>query len=88
MGHVMESLCATSSFQHCNSAYVDSTIFMQDGASLHIATPVNQLLTKHFGNGRIFTCHFPTAWPPLPYLNLRLLAVGVTIKDASNGVRL
>ncbi|GBN77327.1 hypothetical protein AVEN_215415-1 [Araneus ventricosus] len=49
---------------------VDSTIFMQDGAPLHIATPVKQLLNLHFGNDRITGRHFPTAWPPRsPYLN-------------------
>ncbi|GBL88979.1 hypothetical protein AVEN_255144-1 [Araneus ventricosus] len=49
---------------------VDSTIFMQDGAPPHIATPVKQLLNLHFGNDRTISCHFPTAWPPrLPVLN-------------------
>ncbi|GBL94656.1 hypothetical protein AVEN_83973-1 [Araneus ventricosus] len=38
--------------------------FMQDGASPHIETPVKQLLNLHFGNGRITSRHFPTAWPP------------------------
>ncbi|GBM69974.1 hypothetical protein AVEN_142995-1 [Araneus ventricosus] len=37
---------------------------MQDGAPLHIATPVKQLLNLHFGNDRIISRHFPTAWPP------------------------
>ncbi|GBM14879.1 hypothetical protein AVEN_28603-1 [Araneus ventricosus] len=32
---------------------VDSTIFMQDGAPPHIATPVKHLLKLHFGNDRI-----------------------------------
>ncbi|GBM91339.1 hypothetical protein AVEN_21171-1 [Araneus ventricosus] len=53
---------------------VDSTIFMQDGAPLHIATPVKQLLNLHFGNGRIISHHFRTAWPPRSE-PLRLLAV-------------
>ncbi|GBM75493.1 hypothetical protein AVEN_183809-1 [Araneus ventricosus] len=43
---------------------VDSTIFMQDGAPPHIATPVKQLLNLHFGIDRIISRHFPTAWPP------------------------
>ncbi|GBM40785.1 hypothetical protein AVEN_80795-1 [Araneus ventricosus] len=43
---------------------VDSTIFMQDGAPPHIATPVKQLLNLHFRNNRISSRHFPTAWPP------------------------
>ncbi|GBM36093.1 hypothetical protein AVEN_179092-1 [Araneus ventricosus] len=43
---------------------VDSTIFIQDGAPPHIATPVKQLLNLHFGNDRIISHHFPTAWPP------------------------
>ncbi|GBO19947.1 hypothetical protein AVEN_10826-1 [Araneus ventricosus] len=37
---------------------------MQDGAPPHIATPVKQLLNLHFGNGRIISRRFPTAWPP------------------------
>ncbi|GBM77343.1 hypothetical protein AVEN_2176-1 [Araneus ventricosus] len=43
---------------------VDSTIFMEDGAPFHIATPVKQLLNLHFGNDRIISRYFPTAWPP------------------------
>ncbi|GBM41523.1 hypothetical protein AVEN_32328-1 [Araneus ventricosus] len=43
---------------------VDSTIFAQDGASPHIATSVKQLLNLHFGNDRIISRHFSTAWPP------------------------
>ncbi|GBN93660.1 hypothetical protein AVEN_24970-1 [Araneus ventricosus] len=43
---------------------VDSTIFMQDGAPPHIATPVKQLLNLHFGNDRINSHNFATAWPP------------------------
>ncbi|GBN00627.1 hypothetical protein AVEN_199877-1 [Araneus ventricosus] len=43
---------------------VDITIFMQGGAPPHIATAVKQLLNLHFGNDRIISRHFPTAWPP------------------------
>ncbi|KFM74594.1 hypothetical protein X975_20604, partial [Stegodyphus mimosarum] len=43
---------------------VDRTIFMQDGAPPHIATLVKQLLISHFGDDRIISRHFPTAWPP------------------------
>ncbi|GBN03483.1 hypothetical protein AVEN_146126-1 [Araneus ventricosus] len=43
---------------------VDSTIFMQNGAPPHIATPVKQLLNMHFGIDRIIIRHFPTAWSP------------------------
>ncbi|GBM41710.1 hypothetical protein AVEN_173115-1 [Araneus ventricosus] len=44
---------------------------MQDGAALHIATAVKQLLNLHFGNNRIISRHFATAWPPRsPDLNL------------------
>ncbi|GBL95165.1 hypothetical protein AVEN_110553-1 [Araneus ventricosus] len=43
---------------------VDSTIFMQDGAPLHITTPLKQLLNLHFGNDRIIRHHFQIAWPP------------------------
>ncbi|GBM87610.1 hypothetical protein AVEN_119538-1 [Araneus ventricosus] len=49
---------------------VDSTIFMQDGAPPHIATPVKQLLNLHFGDERIISRYFPTAWSQLsPDLN-------------------
>ncbi|GBN90917.1 hypothetical protein AVEN_239312-1, partial [Araneus ventricosus] len=37
---------------------------MQDGAPPHIAATVKQLLNLHFGNGRIISRHFLTAWPP------------------------
>ncbi|GBM04510.1 hypothetical protein AVEN_197911-1 [Araneus ventricosus] len=53
---------------------VDSTIFMQCGAPPHIATPVKQLLNLHFGNDRIMSRNFPTAWAPRspdPVANLR-----------------
>ncbi|GBM23639.1 hypothetical protein AVEN_117389-1 [Araneus ventricosus] len=43
---------------------VESTIFMQDGAPPHIATPLKQLLNLHFRNDRIISRHFPTTWPP------------------------
>ncbi|GBM18817.1 hypothetical protein AVEN_203096-1 [Araneus ventricosus] len=43
---------------------LDSTIFMQDCAPPHIATPVKQLLNLHFGNDRIISRHFQTARPP------------------------
>ena len=43
---------------------------MQDGASAHIARCVKQLLRSHFGNERIISRQFPTAWPPRsPNLN-------------------
>ncbi|GBL93012.1 hypothetical protein AVEN_54648-1 [Araneus ventricosus] len=37
---------------------------MQDGPPPHIATPVKQLLNLHFGNDRIISPYFSTAWPP------------------------
>ncbi|GBM31259.1 hypothetical protein AVEN_167210-1 [Araneus ventricosus] len=37
---------------------------MQDGAHPNIAAPVKHLLSLHFGNDRIISCHFPTACPP------------------------
>ncbi|GBM42884.1 hypothetical protein AVEN_245708-1 [Araneus ventricosus] len=43
---------------------VDSAIVMQDGSPPHIATPLKQLFNLHFGNDRISSRHFPTAWPP------------------------
>ncbi|GBN71924.1 hypothetical protein AVEN_250459-1 [Araneus ventricosus] len=89
MGHVMNLFCVTSSFQHCNSAFVcvDSTIFMQDGAPPHIATAVKQLLNLHFGNDRIISRHFPTAWPPRsPDLNPCNFWLWGYLKDVLCGV--
>ncbi|GBO27846.1 hypothetical protein AVEN_29604-1 [Araneus ventricosus] len=43
---------------------VDSTIFMQDDSPPHITTPVKQLLNLQFGNDRIISRHFSTAWSP------------------------
>ncbi|GBO09608.1 hypothetical protein AVEN_138185-1 [Araneus ventricosus] len=51
------------------SGCVDSTIFMQDVIPLHIATTAKKLLNLHFGNGRIISHHFQTAWPRSPDLN-------------------
>lgn len=42
---------------------LDSTVFMQDGATPHIATQVKDLLQRTFGNDRIISRNFPTAWP-------------------------
>ncbi|GFU19183.1 uncharacterized protein TNCV_4397671 [Trichonephila clavipes] len=41
----------------------DGIIFMQDGASPHIANPVKQLLKEHFINARFISLshYFPTA---------------------------
>lgn len=44
---------------------LDSIIFMQEGAPLHIANRVKQLCRRHFGNAKIISCHFPTVWPAL-----------------------
>ncbi|GFU87170.1 uncharacterized protein TNCV_1113801 [Trichonephila clavipes] len=50
--------------------FVDGIIFKQDGALSHIANPVKQLLTEHFGNAEFISCQFPTAWlPRSPDLN-------------------
>ncbi|GFV15145.1 uncharacterized protein TNCV_4327921 [Trichonephila clavipes] len=46
-------------------------LFMQDGAPLLFANPVKQLLKEHFINNRVFSRHFPTAWP-LRSLDLNL----------------
>ncbi|GBL74765.1 hypothetical protein AVEN_243630-1 [Araneus ventricosus] len=43
---------------------VDSAIFLQDGAPPHIATPVKELLNLHFGNDRIISHYFTTAFQP------------------------
>ncbi|GBM90436.1 hypothetical protein AVEN_124684-1 [Araneus ventricosus] len=59
---------------------------MQDGAPPHIATPVKQLLNLHFGNDRIISGHFPTAWPPRsPDLNLCDLYLWGYLKDTEHG---
>ncbi|GBL90474.1 hypothetical protein AVEN_179404-1 [Araneus ventricosus] len=64
----------------------DSTIFMQDGAPPHIATPLKQLLNLHFGNDRIISCHFPTAWPPQsPDLNPCYFWLWSYLKDVVHG---
>ncbi|GBM36494.1 hypothetical protein AVEN_249684-1 [Araneus ventricosus] len=69
--------------------YMDSTIFMQDGAPTHIATPVKQLLNLNFGNDRIISRHFPTAWPPRsPDLNPCVFWLRGYLKDVVYGVRL
>lgn len=39
-----------------------SVVFMQDGASPHIAKPVKEFLMKKFGND-IISRHFPRQWP-------------------------
>ncbi|GBM51964.1 hypothetical protein AVEN_194259-1 [Araneus ventricosus] len=65
---------------------VDSTIFMQDGAPPHIATPVKQLLNLHFGNDRIISRYFPTAWQPRsPDLNPWDLCLWGYLKDEEYG---
>lgn len=43
---------------------LDRTIFMQDGATPHIASSVKEVLQRRFGNDRIISRHFPTPWPP------------------------
>ena len=51
---------------HC----VDRTIFMHDGSPPHIATPMQRLLSAHFEDDWIISCHFPTTWlPRSPDLN-------------------
>ncbi|GBM82001.1 hypothetical protein AVEN_231483-1 [Araneus ventricosus] len=66
---------------------VDSTIFKQDGTSLHIATPVKQLLNLHFRNNRIISCHFRTAWSPRsPDLNPCDFWLWGYLKDVVYGV--
>ncbi|GBL59710.1 hypothetical protein AVEN_155745-1, partial [Araneus ventricosus] len=53
-----------------------------DGAPPHIANPVKQLLKQHFGNARIISRHFPTAWPSRsPDLNPRDFWLWDCLKD-------
>ena len=55
---------------------------MQDGASPYIANSVKQLLKRHFGNARIISRHFPTAWPSRsPNLNLSDFPLSDYMKD-------
>ncbi|GBM81046.1 hypothetical protein AVEN_56752-1 [Araneus ventricosus] len=66
---------------------MDSTIFMQDGAPPHIATPLKQLLSLYFGNDIIISRHFPTAWAPRsPDLNLCNFWLWSYLKDVLYGV--
>ena len=44
-------------------AWLDGIIFMQDGALLHVAKSVMQLLKRHFGSDTIISLHFHTARP-------------------------
>ena len=37
---------------------IDRIIFIQDGAPLHMAKPVMQLVKRLFRNDRIINCHF------------------------------
>ena len=39
-------------------------MFVQDGALLHIAPQVTELLRVHFGNGRAISRNFQTVWLP------------------------
>ncbi|GBM66169.1 hypothetical protein AVEN_68294-1 [Araneus ventricosus] len=66
--------------------FVDSTIFMQDGAPPHIATPVKELLNLHLGNDRIISRHFLTARPPRSSdLAFRLQAVWLPKRSCVRG---
>ncbi|GBN73033.1 hypothetical protein AVEN_264718-1 [Araneus ventricosus] len=71
MGHVMNLFCETSSFQHWKGAdvWIPQFLYKME-IPLHISIPVNELLNLHFGNDRIISRHFKTAWPPTsPDLN-------------------
>ncbi|GBM10999.1 hypothetical protein AVEN_1334-1 [Araneus ventricosus] len=39
-------------------------IFLQGGTPPHVANPVKRVLSLHFRNDRIPSCHFPTNCPP------------------------
>ncbi|GBL93848.1 hypothetical protein AVEN_153614-1 [Araneus ventricosus] len=43
--------------------YLETTVF-KDGASPHIAGPVQALLRAHSGDVRVISRSFLTAWPP------------------------
>ena len=49
-----------SAFQQCGCR--DLIIFIQDGALLHLANPMKQLLKQYLENARIISHNFPTAW--------------------------
>ncbi|GFX71948.1 uncharacterized protein TNCV_1443711 [Trichonephila clavipes] len=50
---------------------LQTTIFMQDGATLHIGRQIKALHSAYFRNNRVISGHFPNEWPSLsPDLNL------------------
>ena len=55
--------CVTRSFQHFNNMHVRKNRFHSKlGVPSHIVKWVMQLLKRHFGNGRIISLLFATAW--------------------------
>ncbi|GFV21403.1 uncharacterized protein TNCV_2371601 [Trichonephila clavipes] len=42
---------------------LQTTIFVQDGATPHIGRQVKSLLSANFGDNRVISRHFPVAWP-------------------------
>ncbi|GFW59740.1 uncharacterized protein TNCV_4718321 [Trichonephila clavipes] len=45
---------------------LQSTVFMQDGATPHIGRQGKALLSANFGDNRVISRHFPDAWPSCP----------------------
>ena len=43
---------------------INSTIFIQDSAPLHIGRWVKDGLHQHFTDARVISCAFPMNWPP------------------------
>ena len=74
--------CSITDSRYCNlfQKYVipalrqrqclETTVFLQDGAPSPIAQQVTALCRAHFGDERVISRGFPTAWPPRsPELN-------------------
>ncbi|GBN24600.1 hypothetical protein AVEN_221997-1 [Araneus ventricosus] len=54
----------TSHFCLTERECLEITVFMQDGALLHIVRAVQALLHAHFGDDQVFSRSFPTGLPP------------------------
>ena len=64
-GHRYPSLLELSIILTLKSRQCDkTTVFMQDDALPHISRCLKQLLCCHFGDERIISRQFLTAWPP------------------------
>ncbi|GFT37798.1 uncharacterized protein TNCV_4128711 [Trichonephila clavipes] len=61
---------------------LQTTIFMQEGATPHIGAQIKALLSANFGDNRVISRHFPDAWlSPSPDLNPCDFWLWVFLKD-------